>query len=156
MDSGLRTCCKATQDTRDVAVECGDKQSDRTRATGGLKRLSSAMPVEAGRLGILLIQFPWSPENREYLIDLQKHFREYPLVVEVRHASCLDEHILDLLSELGAGICNIDQPLFGDPSNRRRMSLWLSVTSGFMVVITKSGFLRTRRKGKIRPFIFFG
>ncbi len=71
---------------------------------------------EAERFGALLVQFPWSfkssPENREYLIDLQKRFREYPLVVEVRHASWLEENILDLLSELGVGICNIDQPLF--------------------------------------------
>ncbi|MBV9268309.1 MAG: DUF72 domain-containing protein [Acidobacteriaceae bacterium] len=72
--------------------------------------------VESEKLGALLVQFPWSfkssPENREYLIDLQKRFREYPLVVEVRHSSWLDEQILDLLSELGVGICNIDQPLF--------------------------------------------
>jgi uncharacterized protein YecE (DUF72 family) len=72
--------------------------------------------VEAGRFGALLIQFPWSfkssRENRDYLIALQKRFSEYPLVVEVRHASWLDEQILDLLSELGVGICNIDQPLF--------------------------------------------
>ncbi len=72
--------------------------------------------VEAGRFGALLIQFPWSfkysPEHREYLIRLQKRFAEYPLVVEVRHASWLAEEILDLLSELGVGICNIDQPLF--------------------------------------------
>ncbi|MBV9083607.1 MAG: DUF72 domain-containing protein [Acidobacteriaceae bacterium] len=72
--------------------------------------------VEAGRLGALLIQFPWSfksaPENRAYLISLQRRFSEYPLVVEVRHASWLDDHVLDLLSERGMGICNIDQPLF--------------------------------------------
>ena len=72
--------------------------------------------MEAERLGALLVQFPWSfkssPENRMYLIDLQKRFREYPLVVEVRHASWLEEQILDLLGEHGVGICNIDQPLF--------------------------------------------
>jgi uncharacterized protein YecE (DUF72 family) len=72
--------------------------------------------VDAGRLGALLIQFPWSfkssPENREYLIGLQHRFSEYPLVVEVRHASWINEDTLDLLSELGIGICNIDQPLF--------------------------------------------
>jgi uncharacterized protein YecE (DUF72 family) len=43
--------------------------------------------VDAGRLGAVLIQFPWSfkssPENREYLIGLQKRFHEYPLVIEV-------------------------------------------------------------------------
>jgi uncharacterized protein YecE (DUF72 family) len=72
--------------------------------------------IEAGRLGALLLQFPWSfkfsQENRQYMVALQKRFPEYPLVVEVRHASWLDKEILDLLSELGVGICNIDQPLF--------------------------------------------
>ena len=72
--------------------------------------------VEANRFGALLIQFPWSfknsPESREYLINLQKRFREYPLVVEVRHGSWIEDEILDLFSELGIGLCNIDQPLF--------------------------------------------
>jgi uncharacterized protein YecE (DUF72 family) len=72
--------------------------------------------MEAGRLGALLIQFPWSfknsPESREYLIGLQRRFQEYPLVVEVRHGSWIEEGILDLFGELGIGICNIDQPLF--------------------------------------------
>ena len=72
--------------------------------------------AEAGRLGALLLQFPWSfqfsPENRGYLMQLLKRFSEYPLVVEVRHASWLEKDILDVLSELRVGICNIDQPLF--------------------------------------------
>lgn len=72
--------------------------------------------VEAGRFGALLLQFPWSfrnaPENREYLLALQKRFREYPLVLEVRHSSWAEPEILDLLAELGIGLCNIDQPLF--------------------------------------------
>lgn len=83
--------------------------------------------IEAGRFGALLIQFPRSfkssRDNREYLIALQKRFSEYPLVVEVRHASWLDEKILDLLSELGVGICNIDQPLFRRSVQPRHMSL---------------------------------
>jgi uncharacterized protein YecE (DUF72 family) len=72
--------------------------------------------VEAGRLGALLLQFPWSfknePENRQYLIDLHARFQEYPLVLEVRHGSWIENDILDLLVELGISICNIDQPLF--------------------------------------------
>jgi uncharacterized protein YecE (DUF72 family) len=72
--------------------------------------------LEADRFGALLIQFPWSfknsPENRDYLIGLQKRFREYPLVLEVRHISWIEDEVLDLLSSLGVGICNIDQPLF--------------------------------------------
>jgi uncharacterized protein YecE (DUF72 family) len=72
--------------------------------------------VEARRLGALLLQFPWSfrhsPDNRQYLIDLQRRFREYPLVLEVRHASWADPEILEFLAELNVGLCNIDQPLF--------------------------------------------
>ena len=72
--------------------------------------------VEAGRLGALLLQFPWSfknsPENRQYLATLSRCFVEYPLVLEVRHASWTDPEILDFLGELDIGLCNIDQPLF--------------------------------------------
>lgn len=72
--------------------------------------------LDAGRLGALLIQFPWSfrnePESRAYVLNLHRRFEEYPVVIEVRHSSWIDESTLDLLSELGIGIANIDQPLF--------------------------------------------
>jgi uncharacterized protein YecE (DUF72 family) len=72
--------------------------------------------MEADRLGALLMQFPWSFKNdaasRKYVVDLARRFREYPLVLEVRHSSWTDEDVLDMLAELGVGICNIDQPLF--------------------------------------------
>ena len=79
-------------------------------------RAGIAPILEAGRLGAVLIQFPWSfknePENREYLWRLQASFQEYPLVVEVRHASWITDEILDTFAALGIGLCNIDQPLF--------------------------------------------
>jgi uncharacterized protein YecE (DUF72 family) len=72
--------------------------------------------AEAGRLGAILIQFPWSfknePENRECLWQLQARFQEYPLVVEVRHASWITDEVLDTFAALGIGFCNIDQPIF--------------------------------------------
>lgn len=72
--------------------------------------------MEAGNLGALLMQFPWSfkndQESRTYVVELARRFREYPLVLEVRHSSWMEEGVLDLLAELGIGICNIDQPLF--------------------------------------------
>ena len=47
--------------------------------------------LQAGRLGAILIQFPWSfrntDENRHYVARLQQRFQEYPLVLEVRHVS---------------------------------------------------------------------
>lgn len=81
--------------------------------------------VAAGRLGALLVQFPWSfkntRESREYLGALVVQFMEYPLVVEVRHASWNQPEIFQLLADLGVGFCNIDQPLIGrsiGPSER--------------------------------------
>jgi uncharacterized protein YecE (DUF72 family) len=72
--------------------------------------------AESDRLGAILIQFPWSfkneQENREYLWKLQARFKEYPLVVEVRHGSWITEEILDTFAALGIGFCNIDQPIF--------------------------------------------
>ncbi len=72
--------------------------------------------AEAGQLGAVLLQFPWSfrntDENREYVSRLCARFREYPLVLEVRHASWSEPGILDMLAQFGIGLCNIDQPLF--------------------------------------------
>lgn len=73
--------------------------------------------ADASLLGALLLQFPWSfksdPSNRQYLAHLCRQFHEYPLVVEVRHSSWNQPEILEMLSELGAGFCNIDQPVIG-------------------------------------------
>jgi uncharacterized protein YecE (DUF72 family) len=72
--------------------------------------------VEAGKLGAILIQFPWSfkntDEERAYLMRLLTQFQEYPLVLEVRHVSWNTPAIYEELEERGVGICNIDQPLF--------------------------------------------
>ena len=71
----------------------------------------------AGRLGALLLQFPWSfkntRENHEYMSGLCMQFTEFPLVVEVRHSSWNQPEVFDRLRELGVGFCNIDQPVIG-------------------------------------------
>ncbi|HEV7743911.1 MAG TPA: DUF72 domain-containing protein [Pyrinomonadaceae bacterium] len=70
----------------------------------------------AGRLGALLLQFPWSFKNvddeRVYLLKLLERFSDYPLVLEIRHLSWNNPQIYEWLEELGVGICNVDQPLF--------------------------------------------
>ena len=43
---------------------------------------------------------------------LQQRFQDYPLVLEVRHASWNEVGMLDWLQEMDIGFCNIDQPLF--------------------------------------------
>ncbi|HEY6331358.1 MAG TPA: DUF72 domain-containing protein, partial [Blastocatellia bacterium] len=72
--------------------------------------------AESGVLGSVLMQFPWSFKNvdpeRKYLATLIKRFSEYPLVVEVRHASWNTPAVYEWLTDAGVGFCNIDQPLF--------------------------------------------
>lgn len=95
---------------------------------------------EGGRLGAVLLQFPFSfhntAENVAYLKKLLTKFKDYPLVVEVRHAtwssqsrpgssgagkSSAGKAFDELLRERRVGFCNIDQPVIGKslgPSER--------------------------------------
>lgn len=95
---------------------------------------------EGGRLGAVLLQFPFSfhntAENIAYLKKLLTRFKDYPLVVEVRHAtwssqsrpgssgaekSSAGKAFDELLRERRVGFCNIDQPVIGKslgPSER--------------------------------------
>jgi uncharacterized protein YecE (DUF72 family) len=70
-----------------------------------------------GRLGALLAQFPWSFKpgagSRDLLARLAEAFRDWPLVVEVRHGAWGRPEQLALLRELKAGFANIDQPVIG-------------------------------------------
>jgi len=72
---------------------------------------------KAGKLGAVLLQFPFSlhrtPETVAHLAALLKRFGDYPLVVEVRHASWNHPDTFALLREHRAGFCNIDQPIIG-------------------------------------------
>src|SRR5688500_18042886 len=79
-------------------------------------RLGMDVLAKAGKLGSLLLQFPWSFKNtadeRIYLAKLIECFSNYPLVLEVRHTSWNNEEVYEWLEERGVGVCNIDQPLF--------------------------------------------
>jgi uncharacterized protein YecE (DUF72 family) len=72
--------------------------------------------ASAGRLGAVLLQFPWSfkntPESRDRLDALFTDFRDYPLALEVRHASFQEDDFLRWLDERNVAWVNVDQPLF--------------------------------------------
>jgi uncharacterized protein YecE (DUF72 family) len=80
-------------------------------------RRSLAPLAEAGILGALLVQFPWSfrhtPENMEYLDRVFRRLADFPLVVEVRHAGWDTDSFYDFLRIHNVGFCNIDQPVIG-------------------------------------------
>jgi uncharacterized protein YecE (DUF72 family) len=69
-----------------------------------------------GRLGAVLVQFPWSfrrePASLEWLRDVLGALSGLPLVVEVRHLSWNVPATYDELAERGVGFVNVDQPLF--------------------------------------------
>jgi uncharacterized protein YecE (DUF72 family) len=73
--------------------------------------------LEAGKLGAVLLQFPFSfhrtNETSAYLEALLKRFAAYPLAVEVRHGSWNAPEAFALLREHHAAFCNIDQPIIG-------------------------------------------
>lgn len=74
--------------------------------------------MDAGRLGALLLQFPWSFKNSDKshakLEQLFQAFDGYPKALEVRHASFQNDEFLRFLDDHGVGFVNVDQPLFHD------------------------------------------
>ena len=68
-------------------------------------------------LGAVLAQFPISFKNtnanRDYLDVVIDKFKQFPLVVEVRHNSWTNEGTLRYFTDKGVAFCNIDQPRLG-------------------------------------------
>src|SRR5882762_457724 len=83
----------------------------------GLVRAGFDVLRDAHKLAAVLLQFPFSfhrnKETLTYLAKLLRRFADYPLVVEVRHATWNAPEVFVLLREAGAGFCNIDQPVIG-------------------------------------------
>ncbi len=80
-------------------------------------RLGFDVLRKADKLGAILLQFPFSfhstTETISHLTALLSRFRDYPLVVELRHASWQTNLTFDLLHKYQVGFCNIDQPIIG-------------------------------------------
>ena len=80
------------------------------------KRFEEAMaPLqEAGLLGCLLAQFPFSfkPDrtNSRYLAKLRERFASFPLVVEVRNQGWMVDRLFPFLQNRDIGFCNVDEP----------------------------------------------
>ena len=72
----------------------------------------------AGKLGALLVQFPWSFRNDESALTridrIAEAFRDFPLAVEVRHSTFQTAEFVRFLDERNITFVNIDQPLFSD------------------------------------------
>jgi uncharacterized protein YecE (DUF72 family) len=74
--------------------------------------------IDAGRLGAVLLQFPWSfrfdEESRSVLNARTHDLAPYPLALEVRHGSWAGPDASEYLASLGITVCGIDQPVIGE------------------------------------------
>lgn len=73
---------------------------------------------EAGRLGLILFQFPWSFKDgssaREHIDELAGRFAGLPCGAEVRHGSFNTAEFFAFLRDRQWAFANIDQPVIGD------------------------------------------
>lgn len=85
---------------------------DERLAREGLESIASE-----DMLGAVLAQFPISFKNtnanRDYLDGVIEKFKQFPLVVEVRHNSWTNEGTLRYFTDKSVAFCNIDQPKLG-------------------------------------------
>ena len=73
---------------------------------------------EGGRLGAVLLQYPWSfrfdQSSRRRLDGLVGDLSALPLAVEVRHGSWESADAQAYLAEKPVAVCGIDQPVIGE------------------------------------------
>jgi uncharacterized protein YecE (DUF72 family) len=69
---------------------------------------------EAGRLGAVLFQFPYSfhyePDRRRYLDKLLAYFKDVPSAVEFRNADWINTRVIEGLRKRGAALASLDMP----------------------------------------------
>jgi len=98
---------KYTHDRKTLPI-----QNDEKIVKSGLDPL-----LESGKLGALLVQFPWSfkniKESREWLDKVIELFKNYHPVIEMRHLSWNNPEVFEYLKDKKVGFANIDQPVIG-------------------------------------------
>lgn len=69
---------------------------------------------EAGKLGCVLAQFPWSfratPESLEFIAALQASLPGLPMVIEFRNVEWVKKETFVFLRDFGLGFCCVDEP----------------------------------------------
>jgi uncharacterized protein YecE (DUF72 family) len=100
------------QFTHGADIREGSPQMDPAAAEAFKKAFRHLL--NAGRLGAMLMQFPYrfhfTQVNLEYLKRLLDQFREFPLAVEFRHKSFYQPSMLEFLKQENVAFANIDQP----------------------------------------------
>jgi uncharacterized protein YecE (DUF72 family) len=98
--------------------ERSEATEESLKADADSVRRSMTPLADAGLLGALLIQFPWSfrytPGNLEHLDRVFGILAGFRLVLEVRHGSWDRPELYAFLKEHAVAFCNVDQPVIGN------------------------------------------
>ncbi|MCR4427404.1 MAG: DUF72 domain-containing protein [Firmicutes bacterium] len=77
-------------------------------------REAVAPMTDAGKLGCVLLQFPWgfrrNRTNEDYLVRLRDLMAGLPAVIEFRNVEWVSEDTFGLLRREGFGFCCVDEP----------------------------------------------
>jgi uncharacterized protein YecE (DUF72 family) len=93
---------------------------DRAADDGDIAAFRTALEplFERGRLGAVLVQFPWSfrpsAEKFDYIRRVTDRLAPIPAAVEVRHGEWASPRVTGFFRENGIAMCGIDQPLVGN------------------------------------------
>ncbi|OFX15141.1 MAG: hypothetical protein A2Z18_07255 [Armatimonadetes bacterium RBG_16_58_9] len=70
--------------------------------------------ADAGKLGCVLAQYPWSfkrtPENDNRLRQFKDRVGDLPAVVEFRNVEWVNDETFEMLRSLNLGFCSVDEP----------------------------------------------
>lgn len=107
---GFTFCVKAH---RSMTHEISTDQEEVRKAFSTFMEALEPM-VQAGKLGCVLVQFPWSfkptGENAAYVARLRELLPEVEVTVEFRNIQWVHERTFALLREEGLGFCCVDEP----------------------------------------------
>jgi uncharacterized protein YecE (DUF72 family) len=90
------------------------ERQENVEADAGKFRFSLEPLIETGKVGAVLLQFPYSfkcyEENRRYLARLGKLLNGIPLATEFRHSSWEQPAVWAFLRDLGMAYVAVDEP----------------------------------------------
>ena len=98
---------------RSMTHEIPQGEKERKEIFGRFREALTPM-VKTGKLGCVLVQFPWSfrpgPRERSYVFSWPQRLPDVPLVVEFRHTDWLVHDIFQDLIRHQMGFCCVDEP----------------------------------------------